>query len=368
MKKTALHDHHEALGARMVDFGGWHMPVQYASILDEAVAVRERVGLFDLGHMGRVRVTGRDAVALVDRVATNHCAKIPVGAIRYSLFCRENGFPIDDLLIYRDPEDVYLVVNAANTEADLAWLNEHRGNMDVEVVDETDATSMLAVQGPKALELMSLLVEGDALGDLKYYRSTFVDAFGIEGVRVSRTGYTGENGFELYLPRDEGPRVWDRLVTVGADLGLEPIGLGARDTLRLEAGMPLYGHEIDAEHDPITADLEFGIALTPEKGDFVGRTALEGMRAERTHKVVGLVSEGPRVPRQGQVVLDGRTAIGTIASGAKSPMLQKNIATAHVPLSHAEPGRELVVDFRGKPQTCRVVELPFYSRTRKKSS
>ena len=211
-------------------------------------------------------------------------------------------------------------------------------------------TSMLALQGPNALELLDRLVEGDAIREVKYYRSTFVDAFGLPNVRVSRTGYTGENGFELYLPRDEGPRIWKHLLEEGRDAGLEPIGLGARDTLRLEAGMPLYGHEIDAEHDPISADLEFGIALTPEKGDFVGRGALERFKAERTHTVVGLTTPGPRVPRQGQTVLDGRTAVGTIASGAKSPTLGTNIATAHVPLTHAELGRELSVDFRGKTQ------------------
>lgn len=368
MKRTALHDQHVALDAKMVDFGGWRMPVQYGSILDEAKRVREQVGLFDLGHMGRVRITGPDAVALCDRVCTNHVAKIPVGAIRYSLFCKEDGFPIDDLLVYKDEHEVFLVINASNTAVDLEWLNQHSAGFDAEVIDETDLTSMLAVQGPNSLELMDRLIEGDAIRELKYYRSTFVDAFGLENIRVSRTGYTGENGFELYLPLDEGPRVWEHLLQGGADAGLAPIGLGARDSLRLEAGMPLYGHEIDEQHDPIAADLEFGIALTEAKGDFIGRSALEHMKANRTHKVVGLVTDGPRVPRQGQGVYDTSLAVGTIASGAKSTTLSKNIATAHVPLEYAEPGTQLDVDFRGKRQAATVTELPFYSRTRKKKS
>ena len=365
-KETSLHDVHVALGARMVDFGGWKMPVQYGPILDEVREVRTGAGLFDLGHMGRVRIEGPDAVAFVDRVATNHCAKIPVGSIRYSLFCTEEGFPIDDLLVYREEEGVYLVVNASNTAEDLAWLRRHLGpDFDARIVDETDDTSMLAVQGPRALDILRRVVTDCDLDGLKYYRFTFGTVCGIPRVRISRTGYTGENGFEIYLPRDEGPRVWNELLAAGEDDGLRPIGLGARDTLRLEAGMPLYGHEIDGEHNPLEAGLAFGIAFTEAKGDFVGRAALERMKNTPERRLVGITTAGPRVPRQGYPLLRGDEEIGIICSGSISPTIETNIATAYVKLGLDEAGQELEIDIRGKRQACTVCELPFYSRTRK---
>lgn len=367
MKQTSLHDRHVELGARMVDFGGWRMPVQYTAILEEAKTVRASAGLFDLGHMGRVRIEGPDAVAFVDRVITNHCAKIPFGAIRYALFCGEDGYPIDDLLVYRDEDGVYLVVNASNTERDLAFLAEHAAGFDVAIRDETAATAMIAIQGPRALEILGEAVEDDALAGLGYYRFLRATVCGLPDTRISRTGYTGENGFELYLPTAEGPRVWDELDALGRERGLRPIGLGARDILRLEAGMPLYGHEIDAEHDPMEAGLQFGIALTEEKGDFVGRAALERMQATRTRRLVGITTDGPRVPRQGYALLAGERQVGHVCSGGISPTLETNIGSAYVELGHDTEGEELALDIRGKRQPCTVRELPFYSRTRKKN-
>ena len=368
MKKTSLHDVHEALGARMVPFGGWSMPVQYASILEEAKLVRTHCGLFDLGHMGRFHVTGPDAVALVDRVTTNHCAKIPATAIRYALLLNDAGYPLDDLLVYREEGDgVYLVVNASNTARDLAWILEHKGTLDCTGDDQTDASAMLALQGPDSLEILSKLTEDCDLAGLKYYRFTFGTVCGMPNTRISRTGYTGENGFELYFPTEEAPRVWAALLEAGGDR-IGPIGLGARDILRLEAGMALYGHEIDEEHHGFEAGLDFGIVLTEEKGDFVGRTALEALRAKPTRRLVGITTEGPRVPRQGHLLFQGDEEVGHVVSGGISPTLDTNIGSAYVALGHDAAGTELSLDVRGKRQPCRVQDLPFYSRTRKKKA
>ena len=368
MKRTSLYKEHQELGARMVEFGGWEMPVQYGSILDEVRTVRSVAGLFDLGHMGRFEVRGPDAVRLVDRVSTNHCAKIPIGSIRYSLLCREDGFAIDDLLVYRDEDLVYLVVNASNTARDLAFLREHAAGFDAEVVDLTDESAMLAVQGPASRDMLQHHVQGYDLAELKYYKCAFATVCGMQGTRISRTGYTGENGFEIYFPTAEGPRVWKELLESEGGAGLKPIGLGARDTLRLEAGMPLYGHEIDAEHNPIEAGLEFGIALTDEKGDFLGRRALESFRAAPERRLVGLTTPGPRVPRQGYPLVQGSDQVGHVTSGAKSPTLDTNIAMAYVRLGSDTPGTELEMEVRGKRQACVLQELPFYSRTRKKKT
>lgn len=341
------------------------MPVQYGSILDEIERVRTHAGLFDLGHMGRFVVRGPDAVALVDRVCTNHCAMIPEGAIRYGLLLNEEGFPLDDLLIYRDPEEVYLVVNASNTAEDLAWLRGHADGLDAEVIDTTEQTAMIALQGEASTVVMQPLVEDCDLSSIRYYRFDFGTVCGLQGTRISRTGYTGEPGFEVYLDNDEAPRVWQALCEAGREHGCEPIGLGARDTLRLEAGMSLYGHEIDLTHHPLEAGLDFAVKLTEEKGPFVGRAALEALAARPTRRLVGITTDGPRVPRQGHALLDGGEAVGEVVSGAKSPTLRTNIATAYVRIGSDLPGTQLAIDIKGKHQACTVQDLPFYSRTRK---
>jgi aminomethyltransferase len=367
MKQTSLHDVHVELGARMVEFGGWSMPVQYGAILEEVTTVRTRAGLFDLGHMGRFEVRGPDAVRLVDRVATNHCARIPVGAIRYALFLNERGYPLDDLLIYRDKVGVYLVVNASNTELDLAWIRSHAQGLDAEVVDTTESTGMLALQGERSVDVLQPLVEGCDLSSIKYYRFDFGTVCGLKNTRISRTGYTGEPGFEVYVPTAEAPRVWRAIMTAGAAHGLKPIGLGARDTLRLEAGMALYGHELDLAHHPLEAGLDFAVRLDDEKGDFVGRAALLELAAHPTRRLVGLTSAGPRVPRQGYALYADGAPVGEVVSGAKSPTLDTNIATAYVRLGSDRSGTELELDVKGKRQPCVVQELPFYSRTRKQA-
>jgi aminomethyltransferase len=365
MKQTSLHDLHAHLGAKLIEFGGWHMPVQYGPILDEVQCVRTRAGLFDLGHMGRVHVTGRDAVRYLDSICTNFVAKIPVGSIRYSLFCRADGNPIDDLLVYREPESVYLVVNASNTAVDLAWMREHASGFQVSIDDQTDRTAMLALQGQRSQAVLQKLVEQCDLSSIGYYKFGSGTVCGLANTRISRTGYTGEDGFEVYLPTAEGPRVWSAILEAGRDEGLKAIGLGARDILRLEAGMPLYGHEIDATHNPIEAGLEFGVSFKPEKGDWIGRSALEAIKAKPRRRLVGITSDGPRVPRQGQKLMHGEREVGEVCSGAPSPTLSTNIASVYVELGLDRAGTQLDVDFKGKRQPCAVRDLPFFSRTRK---
>jgi aminomethyltransferase len=365
MKRTPLHDKHIAADGKMVEFGGWMMPVQYGPILEEARHVREAAGLFDLSHMGRLHIRGTDAVRMVDSIATNYCGKIPVGSIRYSLFCRENGYPIDDLLLYREEQDVYAVVNASNTQACIDWIESHMSGFDAQLVDETDTTGMIAVQGPKSLDVMSRIVTGAEIAKLGYYKFTFATFLDLPDLRISRTGYTGENGFEIYFPIEHAEEVWDRTLAAGEPEGLRPIGLGARDVLRLEAGMPLYGHELDAEHQPLEAGLAFAVSFSEDKGDYVGRTALQQFKENPKRKLVGVTSDGKRSPRQGTEIFSGDKLVGQVTSGSPSPTLDSNIGQAYVDLGFEEAGTQLELDFRGKRQACTVVELPFYSRTRK---
>jgi aminomethyltransferase len=318
--------------------------------------------------MGRIRLEGKDAVAFCDRVSTCYAEKLAIGAIRYSFLCREDGNPIDDLLVYRGADDVYLVVNASNTDAVLDWLGRHTAGFEVTIDDETDRTAMLAVQGQKAQQVLQRVIPDRDLASLGYYKFAFGTLCDLPRTRISRTGYTGEDGFEVYFATAEGPRVWGALSEAGKDVGLQPIGLGARDILRLEAGMPLYGHEIDAQHNPIEAGLEFGVSFHADKADTIGRAALERFRAEPRRRLVGLVTGGPRVPRQGTPVFHGEQQVGTVCSGAPSPTLDTNIATAYLELASGvatDPGTVLALDFRGKRQPCTLHALPFFSRTRK---
>jgi aminomethyltransferase len=366
LRQTNLHATHVAAGAKMVPFGGWSMPVQYASILDEAKRVREHTGLFDLGHMGRLEVKGKDAVAFLDSMVTSFVGKIPQSSIRYGLLCNQDGNPLDDLLLYKTgPEDIFVVANASNKEAVLSWLGDHVKGADVTITDRSDELAMLALQGPKSEAALQPLVKDKDLSEVGYYKFAFATVAGIDNVRVSRTGYTGEDGFELYFPDAEAPRVWDELLAAGKDAGLAPIGLGARDTLRLEAGMPLYGHEIDAEHNPVEAGLNFGISFKEEKGDWMGRDALARIKESPTRQLVGIKTDGKRVPRQGYKLFHGEDEVGAVCSGAVSPTLGLNIGSAYVPVALAEAGLTIHMDIRGKRQECTICDLPFYSRTRK---
>ncbi|MCC6785669.1 MAG: glycine cleavage system aminomethyltransferase GcvT [Planctomycetes bacterium] len=364
MKKTPLEAVHLALGARMVPFGGWSMPVQYAGILEEARAVRERAGLFDLGHMGRVHVSGGDAEAFLQRLQTNNAAAIPAGKIRYAMILDAEGRTQDDILVYREPASpgFFVVVNAGNTDRDLGIMRSlAAGFRDLRLVDQTADLAMIAIQGPAAERIARSVTDID-LPAIKYYSWARGKVMGAPGA-MSRTGYTGEDGFEMYVPNAVAVPLWNKLMELGEKAGLVPCGLGSRDILRLEAGMPLYGHEIDESTTPLDAGLEFGVKFDH---DFVGRAALERVKAAGgpSRKLVGLVTESRRVPRQGYDVVHGGRVVGKVCSGGASPTLGKHIATAYVPRELAEPGTALEFAIKDKTEAATVAPLPFYKRGR----
>jgi aminomethyltransferase len=364
MRETPLKEQHEKAGARMVPFGGWNMPVQYRSILEEARHVRAKVGLFDLCHMGRFRVEGAEAEALLQRVITNDVTKIPSGAIRYACLTKEDGCVLDDVLVYRDPAkegEFFVVVNASNRERDLEWMQKHAAGFDAVVRDLSDDMAMIALQGPRSEQVLQKIVDVQ-LSELGYYKWCHGKVDGLEA-SFSRTGYTGEDGFEIYYPVAEAARIWDLLLEVGKEDELEPIGLGARDTLRLEAGMALYGHELSEDINPLEAGLQWAVRLST---DFVGRDALQKVKEEGpARKLVGLVTESRRVPRNGYKVLHDGAEVGHIASGSFSPVRDCNIATAFVRSDLAEDGTELQFEIRpGTTESAKVVPLPFYKRSK----
>ncbi len=355
--RTPLYDWHLSHGARMVDFGGWDMPVQYTTITDEHAAVRTAAGLFDVSHMGRLSFTGPDALALIQHVYTNDAATMTEGQIRYGLVCNERGGVRDDVLVYRWPNGYAMVVNAGNREKIVAWLAAHKGTRNVEVSDGTTITVMAAVQGPKALEMCRGLTGADpsALG---YYHGVPTIYEGAPCL-ISRTGYTGEDGMEIIVPAEQGVRLFNELASRGAT----PCGLGARDTLRLEAAMPLYGHELTEEIDPLQAGLGWAVKLN--KGDFIGRDALLRRKEDESRPVrVGLELEGKRIAREGSAVLRDGRPVGRVTSGTFAPTLHKALAMAYVEPASSAVGKVLAADVRGKAEAARVVGLPFYRRPR----
>jgi glycine cleavage system T protein (aminomethyltransferase) len=362
--RTPLYDWHVAHGARMVDFAGWDMPVQYSTIIDEHTAVRTAAGLFDISHMGRLSFGGPDALALIQRVFTNNAATMKDMQARYGLVCNEQGGIRDDVLVYRWPYGWAMVVNASNREKIVGWLAESKGSLNVEIQDQTPDTCMIAVQGPKAVALCEGLTDADAT-QLAYYYAAPTRHRGNRCV-ISRTGYTGEDGIEIMIGKDLAAGVWEELVRRGA----KPCGLGARDTLRLEAAMPLYGHELSEEIDPFQAGLDWAVKL--DKGDFRGREALVRRRADpKLRKRVGLELPGKRIAREGAgLKADGRE-VGRVASGTFSPTLNKTIAMAYVDPAFTAPGTALTVQIRKNEdparvrkneEPARVVPLPFYKR------
>ncbi|HXO19948.1 MAG TPA: glycine cleavage system aminomethyltransferase GcvT [Thermoanaerobaculia bacterium] len=364
LKRTPLYECHLEAGGRMVDFAGWEMPVQYAGVIEEHRAVRTAAGLFDVSHMGEIRLRGPRAEALLQRLTPNDVAKLAPGRAHYSGLLTERGTYVDDLLIYRlGGEDFLVVVNASNSDRDFEWIAERNENErdGAEVENASDDYALLALQGPRALEILAPLVSADVSG-LRYYG--FAEA-AVDGVPtlVSRTGYTGEDGFELYLPPAEAPRVWRRLLAAGAAAGLTPAGLGARDTLRLEAAMALYGHEIDETTTPLEAGLSWVVKL--DKGDFLGRDAL-ALQSSRglDRQLVGFEVEGRGIARQGHDVQVDGARVGAVTSGTWSPTFEKALGMAYVPAALAAPGTALSLDVRGKPVAAKVVPLPFYRRPR----
>lgn len=343
----------------MVDFAGWEMPVQYSSIVEEHHAVRNAVGLFDISHMGRLQFRGPTCEAFLNGVITNDAAKLKVGDVRYSLICGKHGGILDDVLVYRLPDRWELVVNASNREKIIDWLEHTAGFAGIEFRDYTLTTGMIAVQGPKALALLTE-VTGIELSGMKYYAVTDATFLGCSGV-ISRTGYTGEDGFELVVPSSDAQRIWALLMDRGTTYGIIPAGLGCRDTLRLEAAMPLYGHELNESIDPLTAGLNFAVKFA--KPEYAGKAALESIRdAGVTIARVGLVLEGRRIAREETPIQINGQDVGKVTSGTFSPTLQKVIAMAYVPIASSAVGTKVDVNLRGTLIPAEVVALPFYKR------
>ncbi|XVV01939.1 glycine cleavage system aminomethyltransferase GcvT [Actinosynnema sp. CA-248983] len=361
-RRTPLHAEHEALGAQFTDFAGWRMPLRYDSELAEHHAVRTSAGLFDLTHMGEIVLTGPRAGAALDHALVGHASAIGVGRARYTMICQADGGVIDDLIVYRTGDEEYLVVaNASNAAVVFDALKERAEGFDTTVEDKSTDYALLAVQGPKAVAILEGLTATD-LAAVKYYASYPTEVAGRPAL-LARTGYTGEDGFELFLAPADAPHVWQALLEAGRPHDLKPAGLGCRDTLRLEAGMPLYGNELSTSRTPYHANLGRVVKLD-KPGDFVGREPLAKVaEAGVEAKLVGLKTGSRRAPRHGYAVLDADgTAIGEVTSGALSPTLGYSVAMAYVPPAQAEPGTKLSVDVRGRQEPVEVVALPFYKR------
>ncbi|MFJ9178470.1 glycine cleavage system aminomethyltransferase GcvT [Streptomyces sp. NPDC102360] len=367
-RTTALDALHRSLGATMTDFAGWDMPLRYGSERDEHNAVRTRAGLFDLSHMGEITVSGPQAVDLLNHALVGNIGSVGLGRARYTMICRADGGILDDLIVYRLGETTYMVVaNAGNAQVVLDALTGRAAGFDAEVRDDRDAYALLAVQGPTSAAIVKSVTDAD-LDGLKYYAGLPDTVAGVQAL-IARTGYTGEDGFELFVAPTDAEKLWQALTEAGAEYGLIPAGLSCRDTLRLEAGMPLYGHELTTGLTPFDAGLGRVVKFekTSHGDDFVGHDALKEAAAKAEanppRKLVGLIAEGRRVPRAGMsVVVDG-TVIGEVTSGAPSPTLGKPIAMAYVDATHAEPGTAGVgVDIRGTHEPYEVVALPFYKR------
>jgi aminomethyltransferase len=356
LRHTPLYEEHKALGARLVDFAGWEMPVQYEGIKAEHEAVRTAAGLFDVSHMGEVVIRGPQAEEAVQRLVTRDVSRLSVGQAGYAAVCYESGGTVDDVLVYRTPDDFLIVVNASNREKDVAHFREHTEDLDAQVADESDDWALLALQGPRAVELLQPFTETD-LSSIKYYRYEVGEVDGAYAV-LSRTGYTGEDGLELFVRPNDAPGVWRRLMEAGAT----PVGLGARDTLRLEAGMCLYGNELDAETTPLEAGIGFAVNLDKKQG-FVGQEALRRENEEGLKKrLVGFKVQGRGIARHDYPVAVGGETVGSVTSGTLSPTLGEAIGLALV-APDVEDEFEVVI--RNRPVAARTVPLPFYKRDKK---
>ncbi len=374
LKKTALNATHRALKAKMVDFGGWDMPVEYpgpgGGLIAEHLAVRTAVGLFDVSHMGEIQFRGPGALAAVQHITMNDASRLKDGQAHYSALLTPEGAFVDDILVHRlSPNDYLLVVNAGTKDKDYAWIRRHVGSFpSIHISDYSAYYSQLALQGPRALATLQKLTKTD-LAAIKNYWFTFGTVAGVPNVLIARTGYSGEDGFEVYLPADEATtvKVWNELLAAGGEFGIRPCGLGARNTLRLEAGMALYGHEISDKINVFEANLDRWLKLdNPEKGEFIGRQALAGIRAAGgpARKLIALEMVERGIARDGYFVLSSNgERIGTITSGSPAPYLKTNIAFALVPTAVSSSGEDVLVQIR-PTQTARArqVPAPFYKR------
>jgi aminomethyltransferase len=361
LHRTPLHDRHVALGAKLIEFGGWLMPVQYAGIIEEHRAVRERAGLFDLSHMGELFVEGPDAGAALAHALVTNPPTLAEGRAHYSMIVAPDGGIIDDLIVYRlGPERFLVVANASNAQVVSDALAERLDGFKAVLDDRSLATALVAIQGPRSVEIVRPLTDVD-LDSLRYYAIAEGTVAGIPAL-VARTGYTGEDGFEVFVDTARAGELWDALMAAGADHGLMPIGLGARDTLRLEAGMPLYGNELDRTTNPFEANLGRVVKLD-KPDDFVGRAALEKVARDGVaRRLVGLVMRGRGIARHGYAVHAGERETGVVTSGTQSPTLGEAIAMAHVATTDAAPGTMVDVEIRGQRVPAEVVALPFYRR------
>jgi glycine cleavage system T protein (aminomethyltransferase) len=359
--RTPLHAAHLRAGGRIVPFAGWEMPVQYTGVMDEHRAVRSAAGLFDVSHMGEVRVTGSGAEAFLQSLTPNDVATLEPLRIHYSSLLTERGTYIDDLLVYRESENEFLlVVNAANVETDFDWIADHAPN-DVKVENVSSLYALLALQGPASASILQGLTETN-LEPIVYYGFRRGEVAGRPAI-ISRTGYTGEDGFELYVAPEDAEALWDALLAAGGDRGLVPAGLGARDTLRLEAAMALYGHELDLETTPWEAGLAWTVKLNC--GDFIGREALvAAMAAGPRKKLVGFEVRGRGIAREGCEAWGAGGSIGRVTSGTFSPTLERALGMAYLAPEWCEVGREFEIDVRGRRLPAQVVKLPFYRRPR----
>jgi aminomethyltransferase len=373
LKKTALNATHRALKAKMVDFGGWDMPVEYpgngGGLIAEHMAVRTAVGLFDVSHMGEIQFRGRGSLAAVQRITMNDASRLRDGQAHYSALLTPQGAFVDDILVHRLGENDYLlVVNAGTKDKDYAWIRQQVGGFPgIHLADYSSYYSQLAVQGPRAQETLEKLTKTD-LAAVKNYWFTWGQVAGVNNVLIARTGYSGENGFEVYIPSDEETtaKVWNALMDAGASYGIRPCGLGARNTLRLEAGMSLYGHEISEEINVLEAGLERWLKM--DKGEFIGRESLAKVQAEGgpKRKVVGLEMVERGIGRDGYAVYSQEgEPLGQITSGSPAPFLKTNIAMALVPTAVAASGADVLIDVRGNRVRAKQVPLPFYKRAKK---
>ncbi len=355
-KKTALYDIHKKLGAKIVEFGGFLMPIQYTSIIQEHKRVRTTVGLFDVSHMGEFFFSGEKALDFLNYVTINNVAKLVDYQAQYSAMCTESGGIVDDLIVYRYPDHFMMVVNASNTEKDWNWIQKHLWK-EVRVENRSDAITLLAVQGPKSLETLQKLTSVD-LGSIKFYHFAEGELANVR-MTISRTGYTGELGFELYFDRAFSEKIWNAVMEAGREFNIEPIGLGARDTLRLEMKYCLYGNDIDETTNPLEAGLGWITKLN--KGDFIGREALLRVKEESLkRKLIGFKMQGRAFPRHGYAIFKEEQKVGHVTSGTFSPMLQVGIGMGYVPVELSEVGTPISIEIRRKKEPAVVCETPFY--------
>lgn len=364
LKRTPLFNEYQKLGAKTIDFGGWDLPVQFSSIKEEHEAVRTKAGLFDVSHMGEITVKGTDSLAYLQKMMTNDVALVKDGGAQYTAMCYENGGTVDDLLIYKKADNDYLlVVNASNIEKDFEWLTQHVFG-DVEVVNISDEIAQVAIQGPLAQTVLQKLTSTD-LSEIKFFKfQEDVDVAGKSSL-VSRTGYTGEDGFEIYCASEDVVTIWNAILEAGEPEGILPCGLGARDTLRFEANLALYGQELSKDITPIEAGI--GFAVKPNKeADFFGKTVLKQQKEEGApRKLVGVEMIDKGIPRHGYEVFVGEEQVGEVTTGTQSPTLQKNIGLVLLKAEHAELGTEVEVQVRKKRLKAVVVATPFYKRPKK---